>query len=88
KLAGEGFINFVFTDNIADGLKKLAAGEVDLWMGTREAVEIMAEETGVSPDDLEPVVFVHKADLYLAFNKNTAYSTVDAWQKTLDALKK
>ncbi|MBN1376316.1 MAG: transporter substrate-binding domain-containing protein [Dehalococcoidia bacterium] len=88
KLAGEGFINFVFTDNIADGLKKLAAGEVDLWLGTREAVEIMAEETGVSPDDLEPVVFVHKADLYLAFNKNTAYSTVDAWQKALDALKK
>lgn len=88
KLASEGFINFVFTDTIANGLKKLEAGEADLWLGTRESVEIIAKEIGISPDDLEPVVFVHKADLYLAFNKNTAYSTVDAWQKALDGLKK
>jgi len=88
KLAGLGFINFVYTDTIADGLKKLNAGNVDLWLGTREDVEIVAKQAGVNPDDLEPVVFVHRLDLYLAFNKNTAYATVDSWQKALDSLKK
>jgi len=88
KLAGLGFINFVFTDATADGLKKLDAGDVDLWLGTREDVELVAKKAGVNPDDLEPVVFVLKLDLYLAFNKNTAFSTVDAWQKALDSLKK
>jgi polar amino acid transport system substrate-binding protein len=88
KLAGQGFINIVFTDATADGLKQLDAGTVDLWLGTREDVELVAKKAGVNPDVLEPVVFVHKLDLYLAFNKNTAYSTVDAWQKALDSLKK
>ncbi|MCX6008004.1 MAG: transporter substrate-binding domain-containing protein [Chloroflexi bacterium] len=88
KLAGQGFINFVFTDATADGLKKLDAGAADLWLGTREDVELVAKKAGVNPDDLEPVVFVHKLDLYLAFNKNTAFSTVDSWQKALDSLKK
>lgn len=88
KLAGQGFINFVYTSTSADGLKKLDAGEVDLWLGTREDVELVAEEAGVNPEDLAPVVFVTRYDLYLAFNKNTAYGTVDAWQKALDSLKK
>ncbi len=88
KLAGLGFINFVFTDATADGLKKLDAGDVDLWLGTREDVELVAKKAGVNPDNLEPVVFVLKLDLYLAFNKNTAFSTVDSWQKALDSLKK
>jgi polar amino acid transport system substrate-binding protein len=88
KLAGLGFINFVFTDATSDGLKKLGAGEVDLWLGTREDVEIVAKQAGVNPDDLQPVVFVHRLDLYMAFNKNTAFATVDAWQKALDSLKK
>jgi ABC-type amino acid transport substrate-binding protein len=88
KLAGLGFINFVFADATADGLKKLDAGDVDLWLGTREDVELVAKKAGVNPDNLEPVVFVLKLDLYLAFNKNTAFSTVDSWQKALDSLKK
>jgi len=89
KLAAEGFINFAFTTDIVDGLKKLDAGEVDLWLGgSREDVEIAAKKAGVNPDNLQPVVFVHKLDIYLAFNKNTAFSTVDAWQKALDSLTK
>jgi polar amino acid transport system substrate-binding protein len=87
-LASLDFINFVYTDTTVDGLKKLMAGDVDLWLGTREGVEIAAKKAGVNPDDLEPSVFVHRADLYLAFNKNTAFATVDAWQKALDSLKK
>jgi len=87
KLAQQGFINFVYTDSLADGLKKLAAGEVDLWLGPG-AVDLVAKQAGVDPAEIEAVAFVHKVDLYIAFNKNTAYATVLAWQKALDDLKK
>jgi ABC-type amino acid transport substrate-binding protein len=88
KLADQGFINFLYADTSADGLKKLMSGEADLWLGTREGINIVAAKAGVNPDGLQPVVFVLRSDLYLAFNKNTDYATVDAWQKALDSLKK
>ncbi|MDD5399418.1 MAG: transporter substrate-binding domain-containing protein, partial [Dehalococcoidia bacterium] len=80
ELAQQGFINFVYTDSTADGLKKLAAGEVDLWLGTGTDVELVAKQAGVDPAEIEAVVFVHKVDLYIAFNKNTPYANVLAWQ--------
>lgn len=88
KLAEQGFINFAYTNSVADGLKKLAAGEVDLWLGARADLEMMAKEAGVDPAQLEPAVFVHKVDIYIAFNKNTPFATVDQWQKALDSLNK
>jgi ABC-type amino acid transport substrate-binding protein len=88
KLAELGFINFAFTNSTADGLKKLMAGEADLWLGTRADVELVAKKAGVDAAQLEPAVFVHKVDLYIAFNKNMPFATVDQWQKALDSLKK
>jgi polar amino acid transport system substrate-binding protein len=87
-LAQQGCINFAYVDSTAGGLKKLVAGEVDLWLGTGADVELVAKQAGVDPDEIEAVVFVHKVDLYIAFNKNTAYATVLAWQNALDSLKK
>jgi ABC-type amino acid transport substrate-binding protein len=87
-LARQGFINFEFTATTPDGLKKLMSGDADLWLGTKDDLDIAAKKAGVNPDDLEPAVFVHKLDLYIAFNKNTPFATVDAWQKALDSLKK
>jgi polar amino acid transport system substrate-binding protein len=88
KLAQQGFINFVYTDSTADGLKKLAAGQADLWLGTGADVELVAKKAGVDPAGIEAVAFVHKVDLYIGFNKNTAYATILAWQAALDSLKK
>jgi len=88
KLAQQGFINFVYTDSTANGLKKLAAGEVDLWLGTGSDVELVAKNAGVDPAAIEAVAFVHKVDLYIGFNKNTPYATILAWQNALDSLKK
>ena len=88
KLSEQGFINFIYTDSTADGLKKLMAGEADLWLGTRADVDLVARKAGVNPTDLEPAVFVHKLDLYIAFNKNTPYEIVQQWQKALDSLNK
>lgn len=88
KLAQQGFINFDITATTPEGLKKLIAGDADLWLGTKDTLAIVAKEAGVNMDDVEPAVFIHKLDLYVAFNKNTPYATVDAWQKALDSLKK
>lgn len=88
RLAAQGFINFIFTDTSAEGLKKLMDGEADLWLGTREGIDVVARQAGVNPDDLSPVVFVLRSDLYMAFNKNTDFAVVDAWQKAIDSLKK
>jgi polar amino acid transport system substrate-binding protein len=87
-LAKNGFINFVYADSTADGLKKLAAGDADLWLGTRADVELVAKQAGVDPANLEPAVQVGTSDLYIAFNKNTPYETVMQWQRALDSLKK
>lgn len=86
KLAGQGFINFTFTASTVDGLKKLMAGEADLWLGTRADVDLVARQSGVDPAELEPAVFVHSVDIYMAFNKNTPFATVEQWQKALDSL--
>lgn len=88
KLAQQGCINFAYADSTAGGLKKLVAGEADLWLGTGADVELVAKQAGVDPAEIEAVAFVHKVDLYIAFNKNTAYATVLAWQNALDSLKK
>ena len=48
----------------------------------------VAKKAGVDPAELEPVVFVHKVDLYIAFNKNMPFAGVEQWQKALDSLKK
>ncbi len=87
-LAAQGFINFVYTDSTADGLKKLMSGDADLWLGTSEGLASVASEAGVNPDDIQPAVYVYKADLFIAFNKNTPYATVEAWQKALESLPK
>ncbi len=87
-LAQQGCINFVFADSTADGLKKLVAGEADLWLGTGAEVELVAKKAGIDPAAIEAVAFVNKYDLYIGFNKNTPYATVSAWQKALDSLKK
>ncbi len=71
-----------------EGLKKLVAGEVDLWLGSKEMLEMAARKYSINPDDVEPVVFVHRLDLYMAFNKSIPLATVDAWQEALDSLKK
>lgn len=88
KLAAAGFINFVFTDSIVDGLKKLMAGDADLWLGARADVDLVANKAGVDPAQLEPAVLVGTSDIYIAFNKNTPYETILKWQDALDSLKK
>lgn len=87
-LASQGFNNLNESQTDLEALKKLINREVDLWLGNRDGLEIMAKEAGISPEDLKliPTVVI-RADLYIAFSKDVPDSTVKAWQKALDQLK-
>jgi ABC-type phosphate/phosphonate transport system substrate-binding protein len=63
-------------------------GDVDLWLGTKNGLALMAEEASVNVDDLElmPTVVIN-ADLYIAFSKDVSDSIVTEWQTALDKLK-
>jgi polar amino acid transport system substrate-binding protein len=87
-LASQGFKNLNESMTDADALKKLMSGEVDLWLGTIDGLELMANEAGVNVDELKlmPVVVI-EADLYIAFSKDVPDSTITAWQNALHKIK-
>lgn len=87
-LADQGFKNLVESPTDSEALQKLAAGEVDLWLGNRAGFLITANQAGVDPDLLIeiPAVIIH-ANLYIAFSKDVPDEVVLAWQQALDRLK-
>ncbi len=88
-LAAQGFTNLDESQNDVEALKKLVDGNVDLWLGNTQGLEISAYEAGINTEDLValPTVAIN-ADLYIAFSKDVSDSTVAAWQNALDSLKK
>jgi ABC-type amino acid transport substrate-binding protein len=87
-LASHGFKNLDESMTDAEALKKLMSGEVDLWLGTKDGLELMAEEASVNVENLElmPTVVI-RADLYIAFSKDIPDSTITEWQDALDKIK-
>jgi len=88
RLAKHGFGNFRYASSSVEGLKILMAGHADLWLGTKEDIALVAQKAGINPNELESVVFVHKLDLYVAFNKNTSPSIIRDWQNAFESIKK
>ena len=87
-LESQGFENLDISMTDAQALQKLMKGDVDLWLGTKDGLALMAEEAGVNVDNLElmPTVVI-KANLYIAFSKEVSDSIVNEWQAALDKLK-
>jgi polar amino acid transport system substrate-binding protein len=87
-LQSQGFSNLDVSQNAVECVKKLVTGKVDLWMGPSEGLHFIAYAAGVNPAEIVPVKLVRRADWYIAFSKSTPDSTIQAWQKALDDLKK
>jgi polar amino acid transport system substrate-binding protein len=87
-LQGQGFTNLDICQDATECIKKLVDGKVDLWLGPAEGLEFIAYGAGINPAEIEAVKFVRRADWYIAFNKETPDSTIQAWQQALDDLKK
>ena len=86
-LIEKGFTNLDVNENDVQCIKKLMDGKVDLWLGPSEGFPFLAYQAGVNPAEIEPLSYVRRTDWYLAFNRLTPDTTIEAWQKALDAMK-
>ena len=87
-LQNQGFNNLAIKPTDVEALQSLANGEVDLWLGNREGLSIVAAQSGVDPAELVevPAIVIH-ANLFIAFSTDVEDEVVQAWQEALDRLK-
>ena len=82
-----GFTNLDSSKSAASNLKKLLSGRVDLWLYDSLGMPKVAEQVGVDAAELELVLPLNQASLYIAFSRGTPQKIVKKWQKTLDDMK-
>jgi ABC-type amino acid transport substrate-binding protein len=87
-LKSQGFKNLDERPTDVEALQKLADGEVDLWLGNREGLAVVATQAGVDPTELMevPAIIIH-ANLFIAFSKDVEDEVIKAWQEAYDRLK-
>ena len=87
-LKREGFKNLLSSPDPRANVRQLMDGEVQLSIFTDITIQELVKEAGYSMDDLEPVFTVVQTDFYIAISRDTPADVVQAWQSTLDSLKK
>jgi ABC-type amino acid transport substrate-binding protein len=88
-LTSSGFTNLDISKDDTEALQKLMSGSIQLWLGNREGVSIIAKKAGINPEDIvqiKPVTI--KSDMYIAFSKDVPDATIAKWQSALDSIKK
>jgi polar amino acid transport system substrate-binding protein len=68
--------------------KKLMSGRVDAIAGTPQAMDKIAMEAGVEPQNVKPAFSFLTVQGYIAFSKTTPPETVKAWAAAFQAMKK
>jgi polar amino acid transport system substrate-binding protein len=63
-------------------------GEVQLSIFTDITIPEIVRDAGYGMDDLEPVFTVLQTDFYIAVSRDTPAEVVQAWQSTLDGMKR
>ena len=87
-LSSQGFTNLDISENDTQCIQKLVSGQVDAWLGPALGMPFVAYRAGVNPAEIISDKYAVRSDYYIAFNKAVPDSTVQAWQKALDDLKK
>jgi ABC-type amino acid transport substrate-binding protein len=77
----------LYADDIA-AVRDLMNGTIDLWLGSSNTAPGIALAAGIDPASLTPVYPVKKDELYFAFNNRTSPAVIEAWQTTLNAMKR
>ncbi len=85
--AGVPESNLDITSNNDANIKKLDAGRINAWAYVEATAMALLKQAGLNPSDFETVYVLQESPLCYAFNKNTADSKVEAFQKALDAVK-
>ncbi|MBT8371133.1 MAG: transporter substrate-binding domain-containing protein, partial [Deltaproteobacteria bacterium] len=87
-LKKQGFNNLVSTNNNLSNVKRLIQGGIDLWVSSDFNMPYLANQAGISADKLELVYAFRVVDNFIAFSAQTSDKIVQAWQHTLDEIKK
>ena len=87
-LKRERFKNLLSSPDPRANVRQLMNGEAQLSIFTDITIQELVREAGYSMDDLEPVFTVIQTDFYIALSSDTPADVVQAWQTTLDSLKK
>ncbi len=87
ELKALGFTNLVMAMNDETNIRRLMAGQIDLWPSSTLGVAYIAREAGVPFEDLEQKYVFNFYSVYIAISKSTPEDTVARWSRTLDAIK-
>ena len=83
----QGFTNLKSYPDEASALRALLEGEVELLASNNTVIPAIAENIGVSMDELESVFTLSTDMSYIAFSKDTSPLLVGKWQEKLDEMK-
>jgi polar amino acid transport system substrate-binding protein len=87
-LKREGFENLRSSPDPRDNVRQLMKGEVQLSIFTDITIPEIVRDAGYGMQDLEPVFTVLQTDFYIAVSRDTPAEVVQAWQSTLDRMKR
>ena len=86
-LKKKGFTNLISANKNISNIKRIIEGKLDLWVSSDFNMPYLAQQAGVSPNQLELVHAFRKVDNYIAFSIQTPDELIVPWQKALDELK-
>lgn len=86
-LSDSDFQNLAILADDETCIKELMKGEIDLWFGSSQNAEYLAEKAGYSSGDIIPVYPVRSNELYIAFNPEIPEDTVEKWQNAINSMK-
>jgi polar amino acid transport system substrate-binding protein len=87
-LEQNGFTNLVETSNNTTNVLHLMKGNIDLWISSDFSMPYIANQAGLNSQEIEKAYTIKSVDNYIVFSIQTPDKIVDAWQQTLDHIKK
>jgi len=88
QLKREGFGNLLSSPDPRTNVRQLMNGEAQLSVFTDITIPEIVREAGYDMADLEPVFTVGQTFFYIAVSRDTPAAIVQAWQSTLDDIKR
>ena len=83
-----GFVNLETTNSNQSNLRKLLDGRIDLWATSNIEADGVPKQMGLDPNVIRHNFTFQRFVLYIAVSKQTPLDLVEAWQSTLDEMKK
>lgn len=87
-LQAKGFEKLDTSTKASANLRKLEKGRVDLWYASNATVSGNCTALKMKTCPFKSILTTKTTYMYMAFNKNTADSTIQLWQKTYNQLHK